>query len=89
MADLRAISALSEAVIALPRANYLVAPQVFNKEVEFQIYLAKDFFKPMTAGVSLFLYRTYPNGTHRNPRADRDRMASSFVTNCCSTFTSS
>jgi hypothetical protein len=68
MADFRAISAVSEAVIALLRANYLAAPQAFNNELEFQIYLAKDFSQPMTAGVSLFLYRIYPNGTHRNPR---------------------
>jgi hypothetical protein len=30
--------------------------------------LAKDFSPPMAVGVSLFLYRIYPNGTHRNPR---------------------
>ena len=89
MAGFRPISAVNEAVIALPRANLTGAPQVFSNQLEFQIYLAKDFFQPMAAGVSLFLYRTYPNGTRRNPRADRDRMASSFVTNCCSTFTSS
>jgi len=89
MAGFRPISAVNEAVIALPRANLTGAPQVFSNQLEFQIYLAKDFSQPMAAGVSLFLYRTYPNGTRRNPRADRDRMASSFVTNCCSTFTSS
>jgi hypothetical protein len=68
MADFRAISAVSEAVIGLLRSNYLAGAPYFNNELEFQIYLAKDFAQPMTAGISLFLYRIYPNGTHRNPR---------------------
>lgn len=68
MADFRAIAAVSEAVIELLRANYLAAPTIFNNQLEFEIYLAKDFSQPMAAGVSLFLYRIYPNGTHRNPR---------------------
>jgi hypothetical protein len=68
MADFRAVPAVSEAVIELLHANYLAAPQYFNNELEFKIYLAKDFSQPMAAGVSLFLYRIYPNGTHRTPR---------------------
>jgi len=68
MADFRAVAAVSEGVIELLQANYLAAPQYFNNELEFKIYLAKDFSQPMASGVSLFLYRIYPNGTHRNPR---------------------
>ena len=68
MADYRAVPAVTEAVIELLQADYLAAPQFFNNELEFKIYLAKDFTQPMAAGVSLFLYRIYPNGTQRTPR---------------------
>jgi hypothetical protein len=60
MADYRAVPAVTEAVIELLQADYLAAPQFFNNELEFKIYLAKDFTQPMAAGVSLFLYRIYP-----------------------------
>jgi hypothetical protein len=68
MADYRALTAVSEAIIELLRARFEAAPQFFNNELEFRIYLAKDFSQPMLAGVSLFLYRIYPNGTQRSPR---------------------
>jgi hypothetical protein len=68
MADYRALAAVSEAVVELLRARFEAAPQFFNNELEFKIYLAKDFSHPMLAGVSLFLYRIYPNGTQRSPR---------------------
>jgi hypothetical protein len=68
MADYRAVPAVTEAVVELLQADYLAAPQFFNNELEFKIYLAKDFTQPMAAGVSLFLYRIYPNGTQRTPR---------------------
>ena len=65
MADHRAIVAVSEAVIQLLRLNY--RPADFNNELEFRVYLPRDFSRPMTAGVSLFLYRILLNGTHRTP----------------------
>jgi Pvc16 N-terminal domain len=65
MADFRAVPAVSEAIVELLQARYLAAPQYFNNDLEF---LAKDFGQPMAAGVSLFLYRIYPNGTLRNQR---------------------
>lgn len=68
MADYRAVPAVTEAVIELLQSRFQAAPQYFNNELEFQIYLAKDFSQPMAAGVSLFLYRIYPNGTLRSPR---------------------
>jgi len=68
MADYRAVAAVSEAVIELLQSRFQAAPQYFNNELEFKIYLAKDFSQPMAAGVSLFLYRIYPNGTLRSPR---------------------
>jgi hypothetical protein len=68
MADYRAVAAVSEAIIGLLRSRYAEAPQYFNNELEFQVYVAKDFSQPMMSGVSLFLYRIYPSGTHRSPR---------------------
>ncbi|MCZ6680951.1 MAG: DUF4255 domain-containing protein [Candidatus Poribacteria bacterium] len=65
MASYRAISAVGEAVIHLLRTNY--RPEDFNNELEFRVYLPRDFSQPMAAGVSLFLYRVIPNGTHRIP----------------------
>jgi hypothetical protein len=68
MADYRAVPAVTEAVIELLQSRFQAAPEYFNNELEFQIYLAKDFSQPMVAGVSLFLYRIYPNGTLRSQR---------------------
>ncbi len=68
MADYRAISAVSEAVVELLQARYAADPRYFNNQLEFRVYLAKDFAQPMSAGVSVFLYRIYPNGTVRTPR---------------------
>lgn len=68
MADYRAVAAVSEAVIGLLQSRYREAPQYFNNELEFQVYVAKNFSQPMASGVSLFLYRIYPSGTHRSPR---------------------
>src|SRR5215470_4275681 len=67
MADYRSIAAVGEAVIELLQSRYQETPQFFNNELEFKVYLAKDFAQPMSAGVSLFLYRIYPNGTQRSP----------------------
>jgi hypothetical protein len=66
MANFRAVTAACEAVTYLLRANY--REEDFDNELEFKVYLAKDFAKPMTAGVSLFLYRMFPNGAHRTPQ---------------------
>jgi hypothetical protein len=68
MADYRAVPAVTEAVIELLQSRFQAAPEYFNNELEFKIYLARDFAQPMAAGVSLFLYRIYPNGTLRSPR---------------------
>ena len=64
MADYRGIAAVS----GVSQARYLDAPQYFNHELEFKIYLAKDFAYPMSAGVSLFHFRINANGVLRNPR---------------------
>ena len=66
MADYRAIAAVTEAVASLLESRYV--PGIFGgQELEFSVYLAKDFAKPMQAGVSVFLYRIYANGTQRAP----------------------
>jgi hypothetical protein len=66
MADHRAIAAVSDAVMYLLESQY--TPADFDgHQLQFKVYLAKDFSQPMDAGVSLFLYRIYANGTHRAP----------------------
>jgi hypothetical protein len=65
MANVRAISAVCKAVIHLLESAY--EPSDFNNDLEFKVYTASNFATPMTAGVSLFLYRLYHNGTYRNP----------------------
>jgi hypothetical protein len=66
MADYRAIAAVCDAVRYLLQTNY--KPEDFNNiELEFKVYVAKDFSQPMTAGASLFLYRVFYNSNHRTP----------------------
>jgi hypothetical protein len=65
MADYRAVATVTEAVLQLLRSNY--RPEDFGQELEFKVFTAKDFTKPLSAGVSLFLYRIFPNGVQRTP----------------------
>jgi Pvc16 N-terminal domain len=65
VADFRAVAAVTETVLQLLRSNY--QPSDFDQELEFKVYTAKDFTKPLNAGVSLFLYRIFPNGVQRTP----------------------
>lgn len=62
-----AIASTLEAVARLLRAAY--DPAEFNGAVlDFQVYVSDDFTHPMEQGVSLFLYRIYPNGAARAPQ---------------------
>ena len=65
MANFRAITAVCEGIIYLLRSNY--DPADFEQELEFAVYAARDFDKPMEAGVSLFLYRVLVNKAYRAP----------------------
>ncbi len=66
MANYRAIKAVCEGVLALLKTNY--QPAYFNNTpLQFEVYLSGQFAKPMENGVSLFLYRVYPNGSQRTP----------------------
>ncbi|SEQ07315.1 DUF4255 domain-containing protein [Nitrosomonas ureae] len=65
MANYRAITAVVEALLQQLRDNYQFSD--FNSELDFKAYVAKDFSQPMKAGVSLFLYRIFPNNIHRTP----------------------
>ena len=67
MADYRAVAAVTETVLQFLRSNYV--PADFDQELEFKVFTAKDFAKPLNAGVSLFLYRIFPNGAQRTPFA--------------------
>jgi hypothetical protein len=65
MADIRAVEAVCNAVIDVLRDNY--DPAQLDQDLEFRVYTASNFPQHMTAGVSLFLYRIFVDGTHRIP----------------------
>lgn len=66
MADFRALHAVGGALLDLLRSSY--RPEDFDgNELTFELYTSADFDQPMTAGVSVFLYRVLANGNHRIP----------------------
>ncbi len=66
MASYAAIASTCEAIIRVLRSNY--DPAIFNgATLDFQVYVADDFARPMEEGVSVFLYRIYQNGSSRTP----------------------
>jgi hypothetical protein len=68
MADFRAVAAVSQAIVELLQENY--NPADFNNhQLEFKVYVAREFTQPMNAGVSLFLYRIFANGLRQAPPA--------------------
>jgi|SRR5579862_2535654 len=64
MALTSAISAVTETVISLLR-NSCTLPEA--SQLQFQVYVSNDFLSPMDEGISLLLYRIYPDGTNRRP----------------------
>jgi Pvc16 N-terminal domain len=71
MADLHAIDTTMQAIRHLLDASY--RPDLLENRLDlmFQVYATEDFRNPMSAGVSLFLYRVYVNATQRRPLARR------------------
>jgi hypothetical protein len=66
MADFRAVSAVCEAMMGLLRSASTAAG--FDHELQFRVLTSRQFKEePLNAGVSLFLYRVFVNGTHRLP----------------------
>lgn len=66
MATYQAVAAVCEGVMTLLRTAY--QPQAFgNTELEFKVYSSQNFAAPMSAGVSLFLYRLMPSSVPRTP----------------------
>jgi hypothetical protein len=66
MATYQAIAAVTDAITHLLESQY--SPDDFDgNALQFRVYLARDFLNPMDAGVSVFLYRIFPNGSHRSP----------------------
>jgi hypothetical protein len=79
MANYRAIATVCDAIIQLLESQYV--PEDFDgNQLQFRVYLAKDFSQPMTAGVSLFLYRIYTNGTRRTPSGRVDPHGQQYRT---------
>lgn len=65
MADFRAIEGTTQALVRLLQASYDTAD--FGHDLLFQAYVPESFQTPMTAGVSVFLYRIAVDGVHRMP----------------------
>jgi hypothetical protein len=63
MAGYRAVAAVGQAIVLLLHDRY--RPEDFSTPLDFRLYLAKDFAMPMPAGVSVFLYRIFPNGMQK------------------------
>lgn len=66
MATHKAIWAVSKALVQMLEAGALDTG--FDHDLEFAVYSAKNFTTPMTAGVSLFVYRVVHSGTQRGPQ---------------------
>ncbi len=66
MASFRAIRIVSRAVIELLESRFQ-QEGLGDEGFTFAVYQSDDFNQPMVAGVSLFLYRILPNGSHRTP----------------------
>jgi hypothetical protein len=66
MASTAAIAGACEAIVRLLRSRFDPA-EFGGATLDFQVYVAEDFVRPMDEGVSLFLYRIYHNGTQRIP----------------------
>jgi hypothetical protein len=63
MADYRAVSAVCSAVVRLLQTAY--RPELFDSTLQFEVYRTAGFASPMSAGVSLFLYRAMVNSVRR------------------------
>jgi hypothetical protein len=66
MASYRAIAAVSNAIVHLIQSRYVPA-DFDNALLQFDVYTAPDFARPMDAGISILLYRIYPNQQNRTP----------------------
>lgn len=67
MANHRGIAAVADAITNLLQSQYSAA-DFDGASLQFKVYVARDFAaSPMPAGVSVFLYRIYPNSSHRTP----------------------
>jgi len=68
MATYQAITAVTQAIIYLLQADYEAnMVDAFTSELEFAVYSPDNFITPIDAGVSLLLYRIFPNDAHRTP----------------------
>lgn len=66
MADFRAIEGISEALVQVLRLNYDSA-YFDGHGLQIQAYTSRNHSEPMSAGISVFLYRVTIDGNHRNP----------------------
>lgn len=73
MADFRGIAGAGEALVRLFQASY--SEDILEHELSFKLCSREDFSAtPITAGVSVFLYRVVPNGASRTPPGRRGSL---------------
>lgn len=65
MANYRAIEATCDTVVELLRDNY--PSELSDPPLQFSVFSRDDFADGLAAGVSLFLYRIFVDGTERAP----------------------
>lgn len=65
MATYRAVEAVCDAIVELLRDNY--PSELSDPPLQFKVFSHSDFVSGLSAGVSLFLYRMYLDGTDRTP----------------------
>ncbi len=65
MADFRAIEGATTALVRLLQASYTSGD--FGHDLLFQAYVPENFQQPMSAGVSVLLYRIVVDGVQRMP----------------------
>jgi hypothetical protein len=65
MADFRGLEGVSNSLVRLLQGSY--SSSDFGNDLLFQVYVSDSFMQPMSAGVSIFLYRVLVNGSHRVP----------------------
>ncbi|MFG0314646.1 MAG: DUF4255 domain-containing protein [Phycisphaerales bacterium] len=73
MADFHGITGAGEALVRLFQASY--SESVLDHELFFKLSARGDFAStPTGAGITVFLYRVSPNGSHRTPPGRQSAM---------------
>lgn len=80
MADYRGIETVGKALVHLFRTSFR-REDFDDFDLQFEVFVAEDFRQqPMSAGISVFLYRATVNGAHRTPSGRNELNGSRQLT---------